>query len=113
MAKVFIVQDTPRRVNGVMVAGNDYSAALEFGELHYVLKTPNISLMSEAMVEEITFALKDMDDTDCLICVGDPIAIGTACAVAAKYNKGKFNFLRWKKANYHNDGKYTKQSIQL
>jgi hypothetical protein len=40
-------------------------------------------------------ALKDFGDQDYLLLMGDPVAIGLACAVASDINQGRFKLLKW------------------
>ena len=41
--------------------------------------------------------LKDFDDNDHLLMMGDPAAMGIACCIAAEMNRGKFKILKWDK----------------
>ena len=41
--------------------------------------------------------LKDFNDEDYLLMMGDPAAMGIACCVAAEMNRGKFKILKWDK----------------
>ena len=43
---------------------------------------------------------KDFSDEDYLLLMGDPSAIGIACAVASSNNRGRFKCLKWDKREY-------------
>ncbi|HIK68296.1 MAG TPA: hypothetical protein EYF95_10050 [Flavobacteriales bacterium] len=46
-------------------------------------------------VSRLKKGLKDFSDSDYLLLIGDPAAIGLATAVACDINRGKFRFLKW------------------
>ena len=39
--------------------------------------------------------LKDFNDEDYLLMMGDPAAMGLACCIASDINRGKFKILKW------------------
>ena len=41
--------------------------------------------------------LKDFNDEDYLLMMGDPAAMGIACCIASEMNRGKFKILKWDK----------------
>lgn len=84
---VYVVQD---------VKGKDLSPALRYGDLKLLLEDwPNITMSTGPTVRRLRKALKDFSDQDYLLLVGDPIAIGLACAIAADINQGKVKLLKW------------------
>ena len=54
-------------------------------------------LIMENEVEMAELELKDFNDNDHLLMMGDPAAMGIACCVAAEMNRGKFKILKWDK----------------
>jgi|TARA_R110001592_G_scaffold137540_3_gene355525 hypothetical protein len=39
--------------------------------------------------------LRGYTEEDYLLLIGDPAAIGVACSIAAQYNNGRYNILKW------------------
>ena len=96
MAKVYIVQENPN-VN-VIGAGR-------FGDLIPLLPPGRqITLSSAPVVKLLKNKLKDFNDKDFLLAMGDPVAIGIASMVAGEVNNGKVNMLKWDRENqcYYN-----------
>ena len=96
MAKVYIVQENPN-VN-VIGAGR-------FGDLIPLLPPGRqITLSSSPVVRLLKNKLKDFNDKDFLLAMGDPVAIGIASMVASDINNGKVNMLKWDRENqcYYN-----------
>lgn len=70
--------------------------ALEFGSLETVLEADTqVFLNSRSVVEEVMRKLVYYSDKDYILAIGDPVAIGIVCAVAARMNDGKFTVLKW------------------
>jgi len=96
MAKVYIVQENPN-VN-VIGAGR-------FGDLIPLLPPGRqITLSSSPVVKLLKNKLKDFNDKDFLLAMGDPVAIAIASMVASDINNGKVNMLKWDRENqcYYN-----------
>jgi len=96
MAKVYIVQENPN-VN-VIGAGR-------FGDLIPLLPPGRqITLSSAPVVKLLKNKLKDFNDKDFLLAMGDPVAIGIASMVSSDINNGKVNMLKWDRENqcYYN-----------
>jgi hypothetical protein len=91
MGKVFVVQETP---------GKNVLGAGQFGELVRLLP-PNqqIVFSAQPVVRKLRDMLKNFCDDDFLLAIGDPAAIGIACAVAAENNRGRFKMLKWDRHN--------------
>lgn len=83
---VFVVQN---------VKNKNILPAKEFGELALLLPEGNILFASQDVVDILYDKLSDFTDSDFLLLIGDPVAIGMATAVAAKINNGSVNFLKW------------------
>ena len=96
MAKVYVVQENPR-VN-ILAAGR-------YGELIPLLNPgKQITLSSAPVVRLMRQKLKDYNDDDFLLAMGDPVAIGISCIIASEVNNGKVNILKWDRENscYYN-----------
>jgi hypothetical protein len=96
MAKVYIVQENPN-VN-VIGAGR-------FGDLIPLLPPGRqITLSSDPVKNLLKIKLKNFNDKDFLLAMGDPVAIAIASMVASDINNGKVNMLKWDRENqcYYN-----------
>lgn len=88
--KVWPVHDT---------GDHDLTPAERHGDLTVPLIAGRLEddlLNAPALVQEITRRLGRMKRTDFLLAVGDPVAIGIACSVAAQ-RFGEFQILKWDK----------------
>jgi len=84
---VYVVQE---------VAGRNIASARQFGDFQVLLPSnSNIMLSSAPSVRRMKSILQDFKDEDYLLLIGDPAAIGAACAIAAYYNRGRFKLLKW------------------
>jgi len=98
MAKVYLVQQPSRfdRESGRRVNVHDISSASAFGEITApMFPHHGVSYFTQHDVHEVRKLLKDYMDDDCILCIGDPAAIGLTLALASEINRGKFNVLRW------------------
>ena len=97
MSKVFIPQEPVHRdwKTGEITPKFDLTPALQYGEAVVMLPSGNVMLSVQPMVNTMTTHLSKYSDDDWILCVGDPIAIGLATAIAAKHNRGRFNMLKW------------------
>ena len=87
MPSVWVVQETP---------GRNVLPAQKWGMLEVLLPSSSqIYLDASPSVDTIRRKLRDFSDEDYLIAIGDPVAIGIACAVAAEQNDGRFKLLKW------------------
>lgn len=80
------------------VETQDLSDALRFGTLRYLILGKDVrafSMPGQPMVSHMRHALREFGDDDHLLCVGDPVAIGIAVAVAGQTNCGKVKILKW------------------
>ena len=51
----------------------------------------------EKQIRKLKRKLRDFNDNDHLLMMGDPAAMGIACCVASEMNRGKFKILKWDK----------------
>jgi hypothetical protein len=91
MPTVFVVQESP---------GKDIIAAASFGNIE-VLMPPNRQIMFSPVpaVRHIRDKLRNFSDEDFILAIGDPVAIGVACAIAADINAGRVKILKWDRLN--------------
>lgn len=76
--------------------GKNLTGALRFGNLEAILAVDENFLMNPvATAARMANRLRGFSDNDFILPVGDPVAIGIACAVAAEVNGGRFKVLKW------------------
>ena len=90
----------------------DYNvrSAEKFGDLKIMLPDrKQMILASGPLTFELKKQLKDFNDKDYLLLIGDPAIIGLCCAIAAEANNGKFKVLKGDR----NDKRYYDLEIDL
>jgi len=76
--------------------GRNIRSAEKFGDLKVVLPdNKQIVLSSGPLTFKLKHALKDFNDNDYLLLMGDPAIIAVAGAVVSNVNGGKFKVLKW------------------
>ena len=76
--------------------GRNIRSAEKFGDLKVVLPdNKQIVLSSGPLTFKLKHALKDFNDNDYLLLIGDPAIIALAGAVVSNVNGGKFKVLKW------------------
>lgn len=89
MPIVYVVQEAP---------GLNLLGATRFGKMELLLPANHQTVFdSSATVRELKNKLRHFGKQDYLLAVGDPVAIGIACAIAAANNGGRFKMLKWDK----------------
>jgi hypothetical protein len=89
MAKVYVIQERPER---------NVLSASQYGELTLVLPfNRQIVLSAAPTIQKMRKVLKDFNDEDYLLLMGDPAAIGIACSIVSDLNRGKYKLLKWDK----------------
>lgn len=84
---VWVVQEVP---------GRNVLPAKKFGALQTLLGAhQQIVVDSGSAVQLIQQKLATFCEDDYLLAIGDPAAIGIACAAAAQANAGRFKILKW------------------
>lgn len=87
MSIVYIVQESP---------GKNLLGANKFGELKPMLPSDHQTVLdSTGTVRKLRHKLRTFSGKDYLLAIGDPVAIGIACAIAAENNGGRFKMLKW------------------
>ena len=89
MPTVYVVSETTT---------HNIASALDYGQIETILP-PNAQIAFSVVptVRRIQRKLEKFSDEDYLLLIGDPSAIGIACAVAASKNNGRFKCLKWDK----------------
>ena len=76
--------------------GRNIRSAEKFGELKVILPdNKQIVLSSGPLTFKLIHELKDFNDKDYLLLMGDPAIIAVAGAVASDVNGGRFKVLKW------------------
>ena len=89
---VYVVQEVKSR---------NVLSAEKFGALELLLpEGSQIVLSAGATVRRLRHKLRNFNDDDYLLLIGDPSAIGIACAIAATNNRGQFKCLKWDKREF-------------
>tara|TARA_A100000172_G_scaffold45603_1_gene28133 strand:+ start:7501 stop:7851 length:351 start_codon:yes stop_codon:yes gene_type:complete len=105
---VYCIQEPPGTADG----NPKYNVmkALSFGEVKFLL-TERAQLVYSAgsLINKLRKLLKDFNDEDFLLLVGDPAIIAATSALVADINHGKFKVLKWDRIA----GKYYPLSINL
>lgn len=85
-------------------------SAMDFGELEAILgPQENVLLNSARTVLAMEAKLYRYRECDFILPIGDPAAIGIACALAAKATGGVFRVLKWDRQ----EGRYYPIKIDL
>lgn len=106
MGTVYIVQE-PRL--GPDHAARDFSPAMQYGQLRFVLRaSDNPSLQPNRYAEEMWDILQNFGKDDFLLWAGgDPLGLAIAASLVAQANEGFINWLRWDRERDSNTGRRT------
>ena len=78
------------------VKGRNILPAKEYGDLVLLLSEGSqVVLSSQPTVNKLRRKLRDYNDNDYLLLIGDPVAMGIACAIASDVNRGRIQCLKW------------------
>src|SRR5690606_23005204 len=83
---VYITQD---------MRGRDVSDAAAYGDLEIIIPEGEQVYSTQPTVKKIMRKLMNFSDDDYLLLSGDPVVIGIACALAARFNAGRVKVLKW------------------
>ena len=76
--------------------GKNVRSAEKFGDLKVCLPDNRQMILSSGpLTFKLKQELKNFNDDDYLLLIGDPSIIGVACAVASDINMGRFKVLKW------------------
>lgn len=98
-SRVFVVQRPAVRTAQGWVDKYDLTSAALYGRLVDVLPPGNIPPITGPTVGRIQDALKDYQEHDFLLTLGDPVAIAAAAAIAARLTDGRLQVLKWDRHN--------------
>tara|TARA_R110000851_G_scaffold126847_1_gene258599 strand:+ start:2784 stop:3116 length:333 start_codon:yes stop_codon:yes gene_type:complete len=94
--KVFITQEDNRK---------NFLPAAEYGELVFVLPAGDqVFMNSGPTIKAVRTALRDFQDGDFILPVGDPVGIGIVCTEAARVNDGKYSQLKFDRQSSRSRG---------
>ena len=86
---VFLVQENPY-VNVL--------SAEEYGKIEVLFESgQQIMFSPQPAIKRLRRKLRNFDDNDHLLMMGDPAAMGIACCIASDMNRGRFKILKWDK----------------
>tara|TARA_R110000787_G_scaffold136474_1_gene248995 strand:- start:236 stop:589 length:354 start_codon:yes stop_codon:yes gene_type:complete len=76
-------------------------SAQGYGNLVPIFEEGKQIMLSPApAVRKAKTILKDFNDNDYLLLIGDPSMIGLACSIAADINRGKYKVLKYDRRTY-------------
>ena len=86
---VYVIQEMP---------GKNILPAAKFGQIVPLLPpSGQIAYSAGFATNQLNAKLSNFNDSDYLLLIGDPVAIGISVAIACKWNKGKAKLLKWDK----------------
>jgi|TARA_X000001382_G_scaffold125153_1_gene110381 hypothetical protein len=95
-SKVYIIQNVVRKYPDGTFRGLDYSQAERFGEIIYLFDGNKQVVMSpQPTIRKLKTTLKDFNDSDYLLLVGDPALIGLTTSVLVTICNGRYNMLKY------------------
>ncbi len=78
--------------------GKNISSAAKFGELKLLLGAGDQVYMDpKHYTDKLMEKLKNFNDKDFLLLMGDPVLIGIASGITARVNEGRLKVLKWDK----------------
>ena len=84
---VYVIQEMPYK---------DILSAEKYGELKSIIYPGyQLYLSPGPIVSKMRRILKNFNDDDYLLLIGDPSIIGVACSVASDINMGRYKVLKW------------------
>jgi hypothetical protein len=83
----------------------DITPARAYGELKILIRSNTIGVSVQPLISILRQNLKDFNDDDYILAIGDPVAIGIVTAIATEFNRGCVKVLRW--------DRQTKQYIEM
>jgi len=90
--KVYVIQE---------VSKFNVISAREYGELIPIFEEGKQIMLSRGpAIRKAKMILKDFNDNDYLLLIGDPSMIGLACSVAGYNNRGKYKVLKYDRRTF-------------
>ena len=94
-------EKSPNKPTVFLVQENPYISVLgahEYGEIVVLFESGSQIMFSpQPAIKKLKRKLKDFNDNDHLLMMGDPAAMGIACCIASDMNRGRFKILKWDK----------------
>jgi hypothetical protein len=96
-SRVFVVQNQHKwdRDRQKFVPKFDLSPAEEFGELVFLLSPTAAPFRPDPIIQELRTKLAVITPEDYILCVGNPLLIQWAGAIAADFLGGRLRSLQW------------------
>lgn len=92
---VYVVQERVLRTPEGPQPQYDLTPALKYGRLEALLPPGNVGMTPGPMILQLRNKLRNFDDGDYLLALGDPVAIAAAAIIAAMHNRGRVKMLKW------------------
>ena len=84
---VYVIQEMPYK---------DILSAEAYGKLVSIIEPGyQLYISPKPIVEKVREALKNFNNDDYLLLIGDPSIIGVACSIASDINMGRYKVLKW------------------
>ena len=96
---VYLLQEVP----GTKIGRPKYNiiGAQKYGKIEVLLREDTQIVRSPGPITyQLRRLLKDFNDKDYLLLIGDPSMIGLACSIAAYNNRGKYNVLKYDRRTF-------------
>lgn len=104
---VYAVQEPMRfdRDKGKWTPTINIKSAEVFGPVEVLVQGRHVhaAMVTQPTIYKMRHALRNFDDDDYLLPVGDPSLVAMAAAMAAKANMGRFKLLRWNRQDKRYD----------
>lgn len=93
----------------VSETGYNILPAKKYGDLRIMILSPDINKDINEIQDILKKELKEIQDEDYLLCIGNPIHIGLAIHFAIEFSLNQVNILVWDKRRME----YDKQKLEL
>jgi hypothetical protein len=99
MTRIYVVQETEHNI----------LPAQKHGEIFVVFTFRDVAQGPSHMLTKLDRVMQRIKPTDCILCIGDPLAIGLTIYAALERTNGRISVLRWNKQHYE----YEKEEIVI
>jgi hypothetical protein len=93
--KVYLPQQTMRRVGDTLVPAFDISPAAAYGDIRVIIGSGSPPVEMVSLIAYMRSQLQGFSDDDYIVAAGEPSVLIAAALVAAEYNDGRVKVLRW------------------
>ncbi len=101
MSEIYKKEKTEGKPTVFLVQENPYISVLsaaDYGEIVVLFESgQQIMFSPQPAIKKLRRKLRDFNDNDHLLMMGDPAAMGIACCIASDMNRGRFKILKWDK----------------